>query len=103
MGTTLLQIDELPEEVRAEIEAGATAPYAIEHLNCMFAHSNFVATAHGFTLVEGGWMRVNGKSREMGFRRAREYVIKAEGYGLTAHEAACKLRLIAQWERFPDV
>lgn len=104
MGTTLMQIDELPEEVRAEIDAGAKAPYTIEHLDCMFAHSNFVATAHGFISVEGGWMRVNGKSREMGFRRAREYVTKAKGYGyLTAHEAARKLRLIAQWERFPDV
>lgn len=104
MGTTFLQIDELPEEVRAEIDAGAKAPYAIEHLDCMFMHSNFVATAYGFISVEGGWMRVNGKYREMDFRSAREYVTKAKEYGyLTAHEAAHKLRLIAQWERFPDV
>lgn len=104
MVTKLLQIDELPEEVLAEIDAGAKAPYAIEHLDCMFAHSNFVATAYGFISVEGGWMRVNDKYREMDFRRAREYVTKAKEYGyLTAHEAARKLRLIGQWERFPDV
>lgn len=104
MGTTLLQIDELPEEVRAEIDVGAKAPYAIEHLDCMFAHSYFVVTAYGFTSTEGGWRRVSDKSREMNFRRAREYVIKAKEYGyLTAHEAVRKLRLIAQWERFPDV